>query len=119
MASCAASSPAKVSSVPASPPFPPPLATRRHSERRIRRMLQGETTQRSDLAPDHLTAKLQAHAVARLQGEADLWVVLDGSDLRKPHAQRMDHLQRVPRLAGGGTVNGYRTLNAIGLGTDG
>jgi Transposase DDE domain len=82
-------------------------------------MLRGETTQRSDLAPDHLTAKLQAHAVARLQGEADLWVVLDGSDLRKPHAQRMDHLQRVPRLAGGGTVNGYRTLNAIGLGTDG
>jgi hypothetical protein len=82
-------------------------------------MLRGETTQRSDLDPDHLVAKLQAHGVARLQGEADLWVVLDGSDVRKPHAQRMDCLQRVPRLAGGGTVPGYRTLNAIGLGTGG
>ncbi|MFL5338380.1 MAG: hypothetical protein ACJ8H8_35745 [Geminicoccaceae bacterium] len=82
-------------------------------------MLTGETTHRSDLDPDHLTAKLQAHGVERLQGEADLWVVLDGSDLRKPHAQRMDCLQRVPRLAGGGTVHGYRTPNAIGLGSGG
>jgi hypothetical protein len=82
-------------------------------------MLRGETTQRSDLEPAQLTAKLQAHGVARLRGEADLWVVLDGSDLRKPHAQRMEHLQRVPRLAGGGTVPGYRTLNALGVGTGG
>ncbi len=82
-------------------------------------MLRGETTQRSDLDPDHLLAKLQAHGVDRLQGEPELWVVLDGSDLRKPYAQRMDHLQRVPRLAGGGTVNGYRTLNVIGIGTGG
>src|SRR5690242_8450120 len=82
-------------------------------------MLRGETTQRSDLDPDHLTAKLQAHGIDRLRGEAELWVVLDGSDLRKPYAQRMDHLQRVKRLDGGGTVNGYRTLNAIGIGTGG
>ena len=82
-------------------------------------MLRGETTQRSALDPDHLLAKLQAHGVDRLRGEPDLWVVLDGSALRKPHAQRMDHLQRVPRLAGGGTVHGYRTLNAIGVGTGG
>ena len=78
-------------------------------------MLTGETTQRSELDPDKLAAKLQAHGVERLRGERDLWVVLDGSDLRKPHAERMEHLQRVKRLAGGGTVNGYRTLNAIGM----
>ncbi len=82
-------------------------------------MLRGETTQRSALDPDRLTATLQAHGVERLRGAADLWVVLDGSDLRKPHAQRMAHLQRVPRLAGGGTVPGYHTLNAIGIGTSG
>jgi hypothetical protein len=82
-------------------------------------MLRGETTQRSDLDPEHLLAKLQAHGVERLRGEPDLWVVLDGSDLRTPHAQRMDHLQRVKRLDGGGTVPGYRTLNAIGIGTGG
>lgn len=82
-------------------------------------MLRGETTARSELDPAKLAAKLQAHGVGRLRGERDVWVVLDGSDLRKPHAERMEHLQRVKRLAGGGTVNGDRTLNAIGIGADG
>jgi hypothetical protein len=82
-------------------------------------MLHGETTARSELEPEKLAAKLQAHGVARLRGEADIWVVLDGSDLRQPHAEAREHLQRVKRLAGGGTVNGYRTLNAIGVGPGG
>jgi hypothetical protein len=82
-------------------------------------MLHGETTKRSELDPDRLVAKLQAHGVERLRGEPDLWVVFDGSDLRKPHAATMEHLQRVKRLAGEGTVNGYRTLDAIGLAPDG
>jgi Transposase DDE domain len=82
-------------------------------------MLHGETTKRSDLDPDRLVAKLQAHGVERLRGEPDLWVILDGSDLRKPAAATMEHLQRVKRLQGEGTVNGYRTLNAIGLAPNG
>lgn len=82
-------------------------------------MVRGETTQRSALDADTLTATLQQHGVTRLQGETALWVVLDGSDLRKPHATAMEGLQRVKRLAGPGTVNGYRTLNAIGLGRAG
>jgi Transposase DDE domain len=80
-------------------------------------MLRGETTTRSDLTPDALTATLQAHGVDRLQGEAAIWVILDGSDLRKPYATAMEGWQRVRRLAGGGTVPGYCTLNAIGIGT--
>ena len=82
-------------------------------------MLHGETTQRSDLDPDVLSAKLQAHGVERLRGEPAVWVILDGSDLRKPHAAAMEHLQRVKPLAGSGMVNGYRTLNALGLGRGG
>ncbi len=82
-------------------------------------MLHGETTKRSELDPERLVAKLQAHGVERLRGEADLWVVFDGSDLRKPHAACMEHLQSVKRLAGDGLVNGYRTLNALGIGTGG
>lgn len=82
-------------------------------------MLHGQTTKRSALDPEQLSAKLQAHGVARLAEESDLWVIFDGSDLRKPHAETMEYLQRVKRLSGGGMVNGYRTLNAIGLGTDG
>jgi hypothetical protein len=78
-------------------------------------MLHGETTKRADLDPDRLVAKLQAHWVERLRGEPDRWVICDGSDRRKPYAETMEHLQRVKRLAGVGYVNGYRTLNAIGL----
>jgi hypothetical protein len=85
----------------------------------MRRMLRGETTKRSALNPEQLAATLQAHGVARLCDETDLWVILDGSDLRKPHATAMEHLGRVKRLAGPGTVPGYSTLNAIGLGTQG
>ena len=82
-------------------------------------MLRGETTKRSELDPDRLAAKLQAHGVERLRGEAAVWVAFDGSDLRKPHAACMEHLQRVKRLDGEGLVNGYRTLNAIGMGAQG
>lgn len=82
-------------------------------------MLHGETTKRSELEPDRLVAKLQAHGVERLRGEAEVWVAFDGSDLRKPHAECMEHLQRVKRLDGDGLVNGYRTLNAVGMGSGG
>jgi hypothetical protein len=78
-------------------------------------MPHGETTKRSELDPDRLVAKLQAHGVERLRGETGLWVVFDGSDLRKPYAETMARLQRVKRLAGEGSVHGCRTLNAIGL----
>ena len=78
-------------------------------------MLRGETTTRSLLTPEALSAKVQAHGVARLRDEAHIWVILDGSDLRKPYATTMEGLQRVKRLAGGGTVPGYCTLNAIGV----
>lgn len=82
-------------------------------------MLRGETTKRTALDPDLLTATLQAHGVARLRGEEAIWVILDGSDLRKPYASAMEGLQRVKRRAGGGTVPGYCTLNAIGVGRGG
>ncbi len=79
-------------------------------------MVHGETTKRSTLDADALIARLQARGVEQLRGEAAIWVVVDGSDLRKPQAQRMDGLQRVKRLQGEGTVPGYRTINVIGVG---
>lgn len=87
-------------------------------------MLRGETTTRSALDPESLVSRLQARGVGQLgvgqlSEEAAIWVALDGSDLRKPHASAMEHLQRVKRLAGSGTVPGYRTLNALGIGTSG
>jgi len=79
-------------------------------------MVHAETTKRSTLDADHLVARLQARGVEQLRGESAIWVLLDGSDLRKPHAQTMEGLQRVRRLHGEGTVPGYRTLNALGVG---
>jgi hypothetical protein len=82
-------------------------------------MLAGETTKRADLDPDDLVARLQAHGVDQLRDEAAIWVVFDGTDLRKPHAERMEHLQQVLRLDRRGTVPGYPTLNVLGIGTGG
>lgn len=79
-------------------------------------MAHAETTKRSTLDADHLIARLQARGVAQLRGEAAIWVLVDGSDLRKPHAQMMEGLQRVKRLHGVGTVPGYRSINAVGVG---
>ena len=87
-----------------------------HGEKRVRRMVHGETTTRSTLDADHLIARLQARGVEQLRDESAIWVLLDGSDLRKPQAQTMEALQRVKRLSGEGTVPGYRTINAIGVG---
>jgi hypothetical protein len=79
-------------------------------------MLHGESTKRSHLDPDAIMARLQAQGVAQLRAEAAIWVLVDGSDLRKPYAREMEGLQRVKRLSGDGTVPGYRTLNALGVG---
>ncbi len=83
-------------------------------------MIHGETTRHSPaLDADHLLSRLRERGVAQLRDERAIWVILDGSDLRKPHARAMGGLQRVKRLAGGGMVPGYRTLNAIGIGLQG
>jgi len=79
-------------------------------------MLRGETTKRAPLDADTIVAALQAQGVAQLSAEPTIWVIVDGSDLRKPHASELAYLQRVKRLDGHGTVPGYPTLNVLGLG---
>ncbi|MDP9071141.1 MAG: transposase [Actinomycetota bacterium] len=79
-------------------------------------MLRGETTKRSPLDAEAVVAALQAQGVEQLREEPSVWVIIDGSDLRKPHAAEMAHLQRVKRLDSPGTVPGYPTLNVLGIG---
>jgi hypothetical protein len=79
-------------------------------------MVHAETTKRSTLDADALIGRLQARGVEQLRDEAAIWVLVDGSDLRKPHAQAMEALQRVKRLDGQGMVPGYRSINALGVG---
>jgi hypothetical protein len=81
-------------------------------------MIHGETTTRSPFDADDVIARLRTRGVEQLRGEPAIWVILDGSDLRKPHAQAMEGLQPVKRLTGGGMVPGYRTINAIGVGVE-
>ncbi|CAN5565714.1 hypothetical protein BH23CHL4_BH23CHL4_30560 [soil metagenome] len=81
-------------------------------------MLTGETTHRSELDPERIFAALREIGLARLQDTDHLWLVLDGSDLRKPHAQCMEALQRVRSLSGS-LVPGYPTLTVLGLGGNG
>ncbi len=94
----------------------PVLAAVQNGAQRIIRLLSGESTTRSPcLDAEHLTAKLRAHAVEQLARapDDDLWLIMDGSDLRKPHAHAMPHLMQV-RALDGRLVNGYRTLNVVG-----
>ena len=59
---------------------------------------------------------LRERGVAHLAGgEGDeLWLVADGSELRKPYAREMPCLMRVLDLDGS-LVWGYRTLNVVGI----
>ncbi len=86
----------------------PVLAAVQNGAQRIIRMVSGESTKRSpELDAAHLTATLRTRAVEHL-GSApadEVWLIADGSELRKPHARVMPHLMRVKDLDGG-LVNG-------------
>jgi len=83
---------------------------------RIIRLAKGESTKRSQLDAASLTERLRSHGLAELaEAESeDLWLMVDGSDLRKPHAQMMPDLMQVKDLDGQ-LVPGYRTLNVLGV----
>ena len=83
---------------------------------RVIRFARGESTRRSQVDVEHLTAELRRYGVAQLAeaDEDELWLIVDGSDLRKPYAHEMPALMRVRGLDGK-LVAGYRTLNVLGL----
>ena len=95
----------------------PILSQVKKGAQRIIRMVSGETTKRSpSLDAAHLTAQLRATAIAYLRATAsdELWLIADGSDLRKPYAKAMPHLMKV-RALDKSLVPGYRTLTVLGL----
>jgi hypothetical protein len=95
----------------------PVLGAVKKGAQRVIRMVTGVTTKRSpDLDAEHVTAQLRTQAVAHLAASAseELWLLADGSDLRKPYATAMPDLMQVRALAGG-LVPGYRTLTVLGL----
>jgi hypothetical protein len=88
----------------------------RKGSQRVLRLAKGESTKRSQLDAASLTERLRSRGLAEL-AEADtdeVWLMCDGSDLRKPYAEVMPDLMQVKDLDGE-LVPGYRTLNILGV----
>ena len=98
----------------------PALASITYGSQRVIRFAKGESTRRSALDAEHLTAKLRQRGVEHLlkaadeEAPEDIWLIIDESDLRKPYAQEMADLMPVPDLDGK-LVPGYRTINVLGV----
>lgn len=95
----------------------PAFARRRAPSQPVIRFATGDSTARSTISPATLTATVAQRGVAALSATApgtEIWLVLDGSDVRKPHSQQLPDLMRV-RALDGRLVPGYRTLNVLGV----
>lgn len=95
----------------------PLLATSHYPAQRILRMVEAQSTKRSPLLDaDHIITKLREHAISDLQQLAadEVWLIADGSDLRKPYATKMPDLMKVRDLSGQ-LVPGYHTLNVVAV----
>ncbi len=77
---------------------------------------QGRVRSGSLVDAEHLTEQLREVALEQFAQapEDELWLIADGSDLRKPYAQEMPALMQVRDLEGH-LVPGYRTLNVLGV----
>jgi hypothetical protein len=80
----------------------PLLSQGKKGAQRVIRLAMGESTRRSDLDDRHLTARLREVAVQQLEQapEEEVWLIADGSELRKPYAEVMPYLMQVKDLEG-------------------
>jgi hypothetical protein len=78
-------------------------------------MVNQESTKRSQLDAEHLTAVLRQSGAAALGEAEELTLVLDGMELRREGARKQAYLMRV-RALDDSLVNGYRSFNVLGLG---
>src|SRR5258708_3135166 len=94
----------------------PRLSRSKKGSQRVLRMAKGESTQRSQLDAEHLTARLRQVGIEELsqEEEEEIWLVADGSDLCKPYAEAMPYLMQV-KDEQGKLVAGYRSLTVIGM----
>lgn len=88
-----------------------------HAERRLRRLIHNQNA-RADLRPERLTQALTDLGARQMAGAGEVLVILDESDLRKPHSERIESLDRV-RSLDGRPVGGFHTLTALGIAPNG
>lgn len=92
------------------------LSEAKEGGQRVSRLARGESTKRSQVSAKSLTSVMRERGIVHLtepEGE-ELWLIADGSELRKPNAREMPHLMKVRDLDGS-FVRGYRTLNVLGI----
>jgi hypothetical protein len=94
----------------------PELSRSKNGGQRVLRMAKGESTKRSEIDAEHLTAQLRKVGVEQLQEseEEEVWLIADGSNLCKPYAQEMPYLMEVLD-ENEQVVPGYHTLTVIGV----
>lgn len=97
--------------------FSPIMAAIKNAERRVRRLAEGESTKRSNLDAVSVTSVMREQGAAELMEEEELTIVMDGMELRRPGAHAQENLMEVKALEGG-LVNGYRSINVLGMGQD-
>lgn len=92
------------------------LSEAKEGGQRVSRMARGESTKRSTITDRTVTAALRKRGVERLAEaeEEELWLIADGSELRKPHARKLPDMMQVKALDGS-LVPGYRTMNVLGI----
>lgn len=92
------------------------LSAAKEGGQRVSRMATGESTKRSQINAEALTAALRKRGIEHLAGADtdEIWLIADGSDLRKPYAREMPELMQVRDLDGK-LVPGYRTMNVLGI----
>jgi hypothetical protein len=92
------------------------LSVAKEGGQRVSRLVTGESTKRSQINAETLTAALCERGIAHLAGadSDELRMIADGSELRKPYAREMPVLMQVRDLDGN-LVPGYRTMNVLGI----
>lgn len=92
------------------------LSRGKKGSQRVLRMAKGESTKRSSLNAEHLSEHLRQVGIEALQKEEEeeIWLVADGSNLRKPYAQSLPYLMQV-KDERGKLVPGYRSLTVLGM----
>jgi hypothetical protein len=92
------------------------LSEAKEGGQRVGRLARGESTKRSPINDETVTAVLRECGVESLAAaeEDEVWLIADGSELRKPYARKLPDMMQVKALDGG-LVPGYRTMNVLGI----
>jgi len=94
----------------------PVLSKAKEGGQRVSRLVRGESTKRSTINAQSLSAALGERGISHLLGadSEELWLIADLSEVRKPYARQMPQLMWV-RALDEQLVRGYRTVNVLGL----